>query len=212
MTALRMAAIVEGHGDDRALPRLIARIAAIEVPHATVVVKPILRVPGNRLVKPGELERHVELAARRLGGLGAILVLLDCDWRNGCPKHDAPPLLARCRHARRDMLVSVVLAYKEFETWFLAAAESLAGTQRLAAPLTAPNDPEAIRGAKEWLSRHMPAHAPYTETLDQPALTSCFDMQAARANAASFDKCYREIQKLVCTLHAQLPCQGGVHG
>ncbi len=92
------------------------------------------------------------------------------------------------------MPLAVVLARSEFESWFIAAAESLRGRCGLPDDLEAPRDPEAIRGAKEWLGRHMRRR--YVETLDQPALTALFDLDAAR-RADSFDKCRREIERLL---------------
>ena len=68
--------------------------------------------------------------------------------------------------------------------------------RRLPADLVPPDNPEEIRGAKEWLSRHMPPHRPYAATTDQPAMTQAFDMVEARV-ADSFDKCYREIERLI---------------
>ena len=60
--------------------------------------------------------------------------------------------LARATAARGDMLISVVLAKPEFEAWFLAAAESLRGERGLPVQMVAPDDPEGIVHAKEWLS------------------------------------------------------------
>ena len=48
-----------------------------------------------------------------------------------------------------NMVSFVFLAKKEFEAWFLAAAESLRGQQGLPLDLTSPHYPENIRGAKE---------------------------------------------------------------
>jgi hypothetical protein len=98
-----------------------------------------------------------------------------------------------------------VLAYREFETWFLAAAQSLRGQRGLPSDLDPPDAPEAIRGAKEWLGKNMPRK--YRETLDQPALTNMFDLNTAR-QVDSFDKCYREIMRLLYLLHQ--PGQDGV--
>jgi len=95
--------------------------------------------------------------------------------------------------------MSVVLAKREFEAWFIAAAESLRSRRSLPDSLSSPEYPEAIRGAKEWLSRHMPAGTCYSETTDQAALTAIFDMQAAR-RADSFDKCFREIFRMLSEL------------
>lgn len=203
MTVPRIAAIVEGHGEIEAIPVLIRRIATVIDPALVPFVDPIFRVPSSRLRKDEELERHVELAARKLRGRGGILVLIDCDWHAGCPKFDAPPLLERARRARSDMPVSVVLAYREYEAWFITAAESLRGKRGLSADLTAPPHPEGIRGAKEWLTNHMPPTQPYAETTDQAALTQMFDMISAR-RADSFDKCYREIMNLLIRLRTDV--------
>ncbi len=196
MSCVRIAPIVEGHGEVQAVPILIRRIAAEIDVNLTVTIEPPIRMPANRLRKSGELERTVELAARKLGGAGGILILIDCDWDNGCPKWDGPDLLQRAQSARPDMPVSVVLAYREYEAWFIAAAESIQGRRGLAETLEVVADSEGIRGAKEWLSSRMPRNRPYAETTDQPALTQWFDMQAAR-RANSFDKCYREIVGLL---------------
>lgn len=190
----RLAVIVGGAGECEAVPILVRRIARTIDPGLTPDVKPVLRVSESRLVKQGELERTVELAARKLGGQGGVLILLDCD--DGCPAQDGPALLARASAARPDIPIAVVLAKREFEGWFLAAAESLRGRRGLVDDLTAPEDPEAIRGAKEWLTDRMPPEQAYAETADQPALTELFDLQAAR-RADSFDKCYREIVALL---------------
>lgn len=60
-------------------------------------------------------------------------------------------------------------------------------------------DREAVRGAKEWLSQRMESGRTYSETLDQPALAACFDFDMAR-RADSFDKCYRDIVRLLTSL------------
>ena len=191
---VQLASIVEGHGECEAVPILVRRIAQTLDATLAVSIHPVLRVPGSRLAKQGEIERTVELAARKNAGQGAILVLLDCD--DGCPAKDAPELLKRARAARADLPVSVVLAKREYEAWFLAAAESLRGKRGLPLDLTGPQNPEAVRGAKEWLASRMLRVQGYSESSDQPALTSLFDMNAAR-RADSFDKCYREIVRLL---------------
>lgn len=191
-----MAAIVGGHGEVSAVPILIRRIASEFDPAIVVNVKPVLRVSESRLLKQDELERQVELAARKMRGRGGIFILIDCDWDGGCPAQEGPVLVKRAREARPDIPISVVLAKKEYEAWFIAAAESLRGERGLAHDLSCDRAPEDIRGAKEWLSDHMPSGRPYTATIDQPALTAEFDLDLAR-RADSFDKCYREITELL---------------
>ena len=155
MTRVRIACIVEGHGDARAVPLLIRRIASQLSPGLHVNIPSPIRQPRNRLVRDGELERAIELAARSIGRDGGILVLIDGD--DDLPCQLGPQLLARARQAHRDLPISVVVAKREYEAWFLAATESLRGAHRLPQNLPSPPDPESIRGAKEWLTRHMPA-------------------------------------------------------
>lgn len=134
----------------------------------------------------------MDLAARKIAGVGAVLILLDGD--DDCPAELGPQLAQRVAEVRNDLPSAVVLAKREFEAWYLAAAESLRGLRGLYADLQPPPDPEAVRGAKEWLAERMTGG--YSETLDQPALAAQFDLDLAR-RAPSFDKCYREVVRLL---------------
>jgi hypothetical protein len=196
LAIINFAAIVEGHDEVEAVPILIGRIAAEFDPSLYVNIKPVIRVPVSKLLHGNEIERTIELAARRLTGSCGILVLLDCDWKGCCPAKTGPLLLKRAQKARKDIPISVVLAKRENEAWFIAAAESIRGKRGLSVPLDNVPDPEKIRGAKEWLSKHMAPDYSYSETTDQPALTECFDLHSAR-RSDSFDKCYREIMGLI---------------
>ena len=196
MTEVKIAAMVEGHGECEAVPILIRRIAAtIDTGFVPKVLSP-LRVPASRLLKEGEIERSVDLAARKLHGRGAILVIVDCDWESGCPAEDGPVLLKRAVATRGDLPIAVILAKREFEAWFLAAAESLRNKFGLPGDLDSPAYPESIRGAKEWLTDKMPPGRAYAETTDQPAFAAIFDMNLAR-RADSFDKCYRDVKSML---------------
>ena len=186
--------IVEGRGEVDAVPILLRRIAAAAALPADVDVRSPIRVDRRKIVKAAELERAVELAARKVGTGGRILILLDAE--DDCPAELAPELLRRARAARGDRVIRVVLAKTEYEAWFLAAAESIAGRHGIDAAATAPADPEAVAGAKEWLTRRMPAGRPYRPTRHQAALTNTFDMDAARS-VPSFDKLWRDVTALL---------------
>jgi len=188
---MRIACIVEGHGEVEAVPLLVRRIAE-GVAAYPEVLRP-MRVPASKLKKQGELERAVELAARKCGDDGAILILLDCD--DGCPAELGPLMLDRALQARADRRIGVVLAKREYEAWFLAAAASLAGRRGLPPDLAPPANAEAIRDAKGWLADRMQGGS-YSETTDQAALTAVFDLDQA-GTADSFGKCRREIVRLV---------------
>jgi hypothetical protein len=191
---IKIGLVVEGHGEVKAAPNLFRRIGHDIDPSVLLEVQQPIRRPRSSLVRTAlELERAVELAALKARPRGGVFVLLDSD--DDCPATLAPILLARAQKAGMGLPVSVILPQREFEGWFLAAAESIRGKRGLPVDLVAPPNPEEIRGAKEWLRERMRGHV-YSETIDQPALTAIFDLNQARA-AKSFDKCYREIRLLI---------------
>lgn len=184
--------IVEGHGEVAAVPLLLRRIAhALEVYDAQVGTP--IRCQRHKLVKPGELERAVELAVLK-GGTGCRVLLL-IDAETDCPAQLGPTLLARVNAAHADISVGVVLAKREFEAWFLGSLDSLRAHYRIAPDVRLHRDPEDIPGAKEHLRDLL--GVPYSPVIDQPAMAAQFDMGTARNNCPSFDKCWRTVQALL---------------
>ncbi len=190
----RIATIVEGHGEVEAVPILLRRIAELMSPETVLELPRPIRIPRNRVVRAGELERAIGLAAARAGADGCILLLLDAD--DDCPAELAPRLLERAVAARPDRDIRVVLAKTEYEAWFLAAALSIAGRHGLDGAVAPPDDPEEIRNAKGWLSTRMPAGRSYRETIHQGSFSAVFDLDLARA-APSFDKLWRDVSSLI---------------
>src|SRR4051794_21667132 len=126
---VRLACVVEGQGDERAVPILVRLVAATLDPMPEVSIVLTVRRPKSKLLRPGGLEDAVELAARATGPGGAILILLDSD--DDCPAELGPRLLERARAQRGDRVIAVVVGKREFEAWFIACAESLRGHRGL---------------------------------------------------------------------------------
>ncbi|WP_433509433.1 DUF4276 family protein [Nonomuraea sp. CA-143628] len=190
-----IASIVEGHGEMTAVPELLRRIAYASGIWEVRVPEP-QRVPRGSMIAPGGIEAAVrKSAALHITGPGGILVLIDAD--KDCPAALGPALLSRAREARGDKEIAVVIAHKEFEAWFLAAAKSLSGRRGLIDPLEPPPDPEGIRDAKGWLTAHKIDGTSYKETADQAALAALFDLEQARGGAPSFDKFCRDVERLL---------------
>lgn len=193
---ITIAAIVEGHGEVKALPVLLRRVAREVAPRLRLDVPHPLRVSRDKLIRrEGELERAVELAGRIVQHRGGILVLLDAD--DDCPATLGPALLERARRVRGDIPVAVVLAKREFEAWFLASADSLRQQGLIKRNAEVPPDPESVRGAKEWLEQNL-VQERYSETVDQLELTRKFNVQTAR-KCGSFEKFWREMERLLGT-------------
>jgi hypothetical protein len=192
----RLAVVVEGHGEVGAVPILLRRIGEMQDEPIYIDVPTPIRTSRNRFLRNAdEFRRVLLLADAKAGEHGGILVLLDAD--EDCPAQLGPATLARAEEVVVNKPISVVLAKREYEAWFLAAAESLAGKRGLPDPLGPPDDPEAIGGAKGWITNRMQGSRAYRETLDQPALTQIFDISMARGHSPSFDKFTRDVIRVL---------------
>lgn len=120
-----------------------------------------------------------------------VLVLIDANSDQPCVL--GPRLLKDAMESRPDVDVACVLANLEFETWFVAAADSLRDFLDFPADSPSPLDPEQKRSGKGWIQKHFKGPK-YSETLDQPRMTAKMDLALCRERAASFDKLCRELE------------------
>lgn len=183
--------IVEGDGDVLAAPILVRRILHHGALFDTNIPRPIRVRRDQFLRRRDQMERYLLLARAKAGADGRVLVLLDAD--DECPRNIAAQYLADMRDIVAPTALSLVLAKTEFETWFIAAADSIAGKCGLQDDIVPPVNSEGIGGAKGWLRRHMPPARGYSETVDQPALAASFDWETGRQRSSSLDKMCREI-------------------
>jgi len=188
-----IATIVEGHAEVESFPVLLRRIFA-QLGVSDIQVTRPFRVKRNRVVKAGELERVINQTIRDRAGVAAIMVLIDSD--DDCPAKLGRQLLDRAKKTTQ-MPVSVVLAHREFECWFLGSKESLRGINGIIETATAPLNPENIRGAKEHLTQNMTRGRRYLSVDDQATFAERFDLNLARQQCPSFDKCCREVERLL---------------
>jgi uncharacterized protein DUF4276 len=196
VSRLRVAPIVEGHGEVQAVRGLLQRIWHEMLNGEHVEVLRPIRQPRSRLIQREHLIHAVDLAARKLMNeprpeyRAMVLVLLD--GNDGAVCELGPQLLGWAIEGRGDVDVACVLANKEYETWFVSAAASLAVHLGLEPGTPVPDQPEGSRQGKAWIQRHLPS---YQETVDQARLTAHMDLNEARAGSPSFDKLCRELEK-----------------
>lgn len=185
---IKVSAIVEGDGEVLALPILLRRIAQWQTPDCPAQILPPIRVPRMSLVnKPQEFSRHLQLAAAKCGDSGWILVLLDAD--DDCPKALGGQLLERAQQIVPHRPVAVVLANREYEAWFIAAAASLDGQRSLRiSPDDGQAEAERPRDAKSWLGARKSDRSGYHPVTDQPAFSARMDLQMAFDRSRSFRK------------------------
>jgi hypothetical protein len=206
VSALFIVPIVEGHGEVAAVPLLLRRIGG-ELLDTTIHVGTPIRIPRTRMVKDQHIEKAIGLAMLKLrthtDGHTAILILLDGDGEPPCQL--GPEMQQMTARIRPDADIACVVAHLEYETWFVAAADSLVkhGKLALAAGEEAPRDPEGQRLRKAWVDKHI-AHQPggYSETIDQPRFTSLMDLHECRTRSPSFDKLCRELERRSASVHS----------
>lgn len=190
---------VEGHAERESVPTLIRRILHDQQVYG-VAVQPGVRVPRDKLVKQGELERRIKLA-RLMPNARAVAVLVDAD--DDCPKALGPDLMRRGVPVAAGMAFSVVLAKIEIEAWFIAGIESLRTVRGIRDDATPPADPENIRDAKGWLTAHMNVGKTYVPVDDQATFASAFDYHGATTRSRSLTKFVKDITAIGRQLSAQ---------
>ena len=171
--------IVEGHGEEEALPTLLRRFSAEHGYEGFLKINPPIRIKAGSFLRNDEyFRKYITLAAAKAvqgDRRGLVLILLDCE--DDCPAALGPELLQKAETVRADIEYLVVLAYREYESWFIAAAQSLRGVTGLPPSLESPSDIDAIRGAKEWLSRRMTQK--YDPLVHQAEFTKRIDLDQA---------------------------------
>ena len=189
-----IASIVEGDGEVAALPILLRRVGTWLSPEKGFIDLPTpIRVRRDRFLnREDEFRKMLLLAAAKCGESGWILVLLDAD--DDCPAELSARILERAHGIVPHRRVSVVLANREYEAWFLASAQSLHGRRGFAFDFPQSFDAELRRDAKGWLGERM-ASGTYREITDQPAFSASMDLQQAVEHSRSFRKLCSEWSK-----------------
>jgi hypothetical protein len=154
---ITIATVVEGHGEVRALPILVRRVAH-EHGYYDVETPEPFRLPRGRFLTPAEFERVIEIQARSVVGSGGVVALLDAD--NDCAVELAKKIREGYLGNRRYALVAAV---REYESIFLAG--KVVG------------DPEEVRDAKRAVTR---LTGKYRETVHQASLSAMVDLDHAR--------------------------------
>lgn len=178
---------VEGHGEAEAIVSFLARLTA-DLALAPVRWRPPLRQRGFHADHVVTRVLNIVRAKRDADGL---LIFRDAD--DECPRAAAPRIAALARGARLPFPVATVLAEREFESLFLASLPTLAGKllrdpsgssrPGIRADAHFEVDPAAVRGAKEWISAHMPRGRIYKPSVDQRPLAAMVDFSVVRSSS-----------------------------
>lgn len=185
--------IVEGQGELAAIPILIRRVLA-SLGEARVQVRRPARENKGTLLKPGGLERFARAAAQRAPGDVRVLLLLDADNDAACTR--GPDLQGRLQRALGSRHCAAVLAVREYENWLIGDAPSLSRDGAFRDKISRQRNPESVLDAKRWLNDRRTAKHRYDPVKDQARLTELIDLEVVRQRCPSFDKFWREVERL----------------
>ena len=179
-------AIVEGRGDERALPALIRRILHERLLRYDIGTGKSQVAKGkDNLV--GKFEKFVEYAMD--DNPSAILVLVDAD--EDCPVELASSLARRAAALNAPVPIAIVCSKSEYETWFICSLSDSEGdgirrNLGLRPSVVCPENAESIRDAKGWLTDRMPRNRRYSPRTDQDDLTHHIAIELVHEKSRSF--------------------------
>ena len=195
--------IVEGHGEVAAAPVLLRRlIRDCAQSYGVDIGNPVIRRTQSQLMREHGVSDAVRLALAQ-PDCSAVLVLFDGE--DECPVELAAKVKRWAQAAAGKTPCEVVIAYREYETWFLAALESLRGKCHIADDALAPANPELKRDAKGELEKFMPSGASYAPAIHQQKLSAVFDMSLAHQRNRSFRKLTKAVGDLLQQLGQPIP-------
>ena len=197
---MKLYPIVEGHGEVAAVPVLLRRLFS-EAQCFVDVGRPIRH--NRSLLRTSKGVQDVVQLARLQPDCAAIVILFDSD--NECPVECAAEVRAWALEAALQTPCEVVAACREYETWFLAAIESLRGKFGISVDAIPPPTPESKRDAKGALEEFMPRHRAYSETINQPAMSAMFDLGLAHRRNHSFRKLVKAVGEILAKLGQPIP-------
>ena len=206
MSRRKIVPVVEGWGEEKAVPCLIRRWLRhrrlhqfFEVPDLAVNAKGCgnLKADYDRQRHIG-IEHYIQAALRNRPD--AILVIVDAD--DECLSRDrgnglGPELLARARAVASHIPLAVVVANREYEAWFLASLTSIRKAGLFPAGTRIPGElsPEAHSGCKSLIAHLL--SCPYEETTHQLQLTGGLSFSTGvQRRSPSYGKLMRDLDRL----------------
>lgn len=195
---ITIAPIVEGHGEVPAVPVLLRKLSDWIAPSKHIEINTPIRTNKAKFLNDTDVfNKLVQLAKYKASSNGWVLILLDAD--DDCPVKLSEDIERRARAIVSTHNIAIVIANREFEAWFIAAANSLAGVRGLTLdPAMQGVGSDVPRNAKGWLGRQMASN--YHEVSDQPAFSACMSLEEAWISSRSFRRLSSEFVKMAANL------------
>lgn len=194
----RACLIVEGYGDQKAVPELLRRILHEVLLNYEFQISPNpIRGKDIPCIKrPGELEKFLKYACMR-DDCDCVILILDCD--DDCPVDVVTDFVERASAIAINSGKRIAIGFIrcEFETLFLQSIDSISAAYPPASgydvdAINNVENLESVRGAKGMFRRAIPSKS-YKETRDQPRYVHSLDLEHLRMCSRS----YRHIESMI---------------
>lgn len=180
--------IVEGQGDERAIPVLIRNLLNNRFEHYEFEVLHPYRMPKGKMKQPSEWPPVSTLVFNRLKERMSAptdkgLVLVMCDADDDCPVELKATIQQNVVVPADKIELHFVAPSREYETWFLSAVQCFTGHQDCVDPIPDVNNLNQIRDAKGYFEQHiLKPNRFYSETVDQAKFSAIIDFAAIPEN------------------------------
>lgn len=199
--------IVEGPGDENAVPILIRRILSEIIGCCRSSVLRPFKLDRGKMVKEQSCRSHLKISQLNQA-VDYVVLLMDSD--DDCSKELNERICGWKHDTVYRTLFDVVSIEREFECWLLAGIESLRGSRGISVSAAPPPNPNNIRDPKSRITTFMQDGTSYSETADQAALTAAVDLGEIEKRCPSFR---RLVRKLVIAHQERCDCEitGCIH-
>lgn len=189
----KLLAIVEGEGDERAVPELLRRILHAHNRFDVDVLRPQRR--GDLPKVKANFSRFFHTAVLEEA---SIICLLDFDCAECIDVINAEnEMRAEAQRLRPDQLFDACFIVKEFESLFLWDPEATkAALPLIPATKDFPGNPELIRDAKGWLSDAQPSGAAYKPTAHQAKIAAHLNLEILAVRSPSYQRLEAAVLRL----------------
>ncbi|MDN4615140.1 DUF4276 family protein [Leifsonia sp. F6_8S_P_1B] len=186
---------MEGHGEVLAMPSLVARVAREAYGRFDIVPQhsPMRVKRGRFSPRFSDYERALQLVSV---AHESVLVVLDSD--DDDPEQLASDLEARASECVSHRRVLVAPAVREFEAWFLASIDTMAGREAVKPDAQFQTNPELLKGPKNHFASLL-INGVYSESVDQKRYASLIDVDTATKRSRSFARLVDAIGQLIST-------------
>lgn len=184
----RLLPIVEGEGDERAVPVLLRRILHAHDRFDVEILRPHRR--GDLPKVKANFDRFFQAAVLEEAAVICILDF-DCEFCVDVVTEEAC-FGALAEHLRPGHPFAACFIVKEFESLFLSdEVATRSALPAIHAAAAFPQAPEAIRDAKGWLSAAQPSGSAYKPTAHQTKIVSQLNLDHLRIHSPSYQRLER---------------------